>query len=416
MEDFLRSCVERYRELTGVTTLRKACTPFLNEPARPDFSNAADDPVDDKMFEDAHSALQSVIDGTAGSTQDGGQCPEAANSDPNVPTQLAPYAAKVLMNILYAARYARLDLLRAVCVLAQCVTKWDRTCDLKLYRLICYINGSLKVRMTGWIGDTAQNLAPHLFADADFAGCSKTSRSTSGVHLSLLGPNSVWPLNGQSKKQGCVSHSTPEAELVAADHAVRTVGIPALDLWSILLRKPELSIMLHEDNETAIVASRQGWPSAMRHLERTHGVCLRSLAENFKKPYFDLMYERSALQSADIYTKAFTDAVEWTRAQQLVNHLDPQLFWGERPQGGAGPLPSEHKGGVRYDYWTSNPWQPQGEAPQAGSSAAVAAMREASDIDSIWNTFDEHDFFDDIVLDDTGYAESEEEEHRAEVP
>ena len=32
---------------------------------------------------------------------------------------LQPYAAKVLMKILYVARYARFDLLRAVCSLAQ---------------------------------------------------------------------------------------------------------------------------------------------------------------------------------------------------------------------------------------------------------------------------------------------------------
>ena len=29
MEDFLRSCVERYKELTGVTAMRHAATPFL---------------------------------------------------------------------------------------------------------------------------------------------------------------------------------------------------------------------------------------------------------------------------------------------------------------------------------------------------------------------------------------------------
>ena len=40
-------------------------------------------------------------------------------------------------------------------------------------------------------------------------------------------------------------------------------------------------------------------------------------------------------------------------------------------------------------------------------------MRETSDIDWIWNTFIEHDFFDDIVLDDTVYAESEEEDNSA---
>ena len=75
------------------------------------------------------------------------------------------------MKILYAARYARFDLLRAVCVLAQNVSRWTRDCDVKLYKLICYVNSSYHIRMTGWVGDPAENLSVDLFADADFAGC-----------------------------------------------------------------------------------------------------------------------------------------------------------------------------------------------------------------------------------------------------
>merc|ERR1712039_940658 len=41
MEDFLRSCVERYKELTGTQYMRLATTPFLPEPSAPDFSDAA---------------------------------------------------------------------------------------------------------------------------------------------------------------------------------------------------------------------------------------------------------------------------------------------------------------------------------------------------------------------------------------
>ena len=55
---------------------------------------------------------------------------------------LKPYAAKVLMKVLYAARYARFDLLRAVCYLAQYITKWDEQCDRRLYRLMCYIDST----------------------------------------------------------------------------------------------------------------------------------------------------------------------------------------------------------------------------------------------------------------------------------
>ena len=236
------------------------------------------------------------------------------------------------------------------------------------------------------------------FADADFAGCPKTSRSTRGVHLSLLGPNSVWPLPGQSKKQTAVSHSTPESEIIAADHAVRQTGIPATGLWRTLFGRQCLTTTSHEDNETAIVAIRQGWSSAMRHLKRTHGVCLRSLAEHFRRSNFELVYERSALQSADVYTKAFTDSVDWCRAQKLINHLDPKIFWGGRSQCGSGPLPQEHKGGVQYDYWTSCPWfaQPSAVETQCGSSHAASALPKLNDI--IDDHDDEfHDFFDDSI-------------------
>ena len=37
MEDFLKSCVERYRELTGATYMRAAATPFLAESGQPGF-------------------------------------------------------------------------------------------------------------------------------------------------------------------------------------------------------------------------------------------------------------------------------------------------------------------------------------------------------------------------------------------
>ena len=93
MEDFLASCVDRYRQLTGVTTLRKACTPFLPEPTKPDFSDAAANLDLDRMFEDAHKALTSVIDGPGDSSDSTGRNFTPFGGDTDVPTQLAPYAA-----------------------------------------------------------------------------------------------------------------------------------------------------------------------------------------------------------------------------------------------------------------------------------------------------------------------------------
>ena len=119
--------------------------------------------------------------------------------------KMGKHAACILMKCLYAARMARFDLLRAITHLACLITRWSSECDRKLYRLMCYIHSSLHIRMVGWVGDDSSHLQPHLFADADFAGCSATQRSTSSLHMCIRGPNTCFPISGQSKRQSCQS-------------------------------------------------------------------------------------------------------------------------------------------------------------------------------------------------------------------
>merc|ERR1712207_76472 len=108
------------------------------------------------------------------------------------------------------------------------VTKWSTRHDRELARLMGYIKSSKHLRLIGWVGDPLGAIRPHLFADADFAGCIDTQRSTSGAHLVLRGPRTSFPIAGYSQQQGCVSHSTPEAELVAFDSVLRKLGIPGM--------------------------------------------------------------------------------------------------------------------------------------------------------------------------------------------
>ena len=107
--------------------------------------------------------------------------------------RLQPIASKVLMKVLFAARMARWDLLRATQSLASRVTKWSRGCDTALHRLICYINSSLGTYMQGFIGDKIGDCKLWLFCDADWAG-EHDSKSTSGCALFLVGPNTYYPL------------------------------------------------------------------------------------------------------------------------------------------------------------------------------------------------------------------------------
>ncbi len=100
--------------------------------------------------------------------------------------RLQSIAAKVLMQILYAGRMARFDLLRAICHLACNISKWTSEGDRRLHRLMCYVHSSLHILMVGWVGDELADVAPHLFADADFSRCTTPNRSTNTAHLSTI--------------------------------------------------------------------------------------------------------------------------------------------------------------------------------------------------------------------------------------
>ena len=50
----------------------------------------------------------------------------------------------------------------------------------------------------------------------------------------LYGTATMSPLAARCIKQGCVSHSTPKAEIVAGGAALRTIGLPILDAFDQL--------------------------------------------------------------------------------------------------------------------------------------------------------------------------------------
>ena len=94
-------------------------------------------------------------------------------------------AASVLMKILYAARMARYDLLKATNSLACKLTKWDSKRDLQLRRLVAYIWSSLGKRLVGYVSKDDKRSGLHLYTDADLGGCPDTQRSTTGVFLCI---------------------------------------------------------------------------------------------------------------------------------------------------------------------------------------------------------------------------------------
>merc|ERR1712151_1218423 len=109
--------------------------------------------------------------------------------------------------------------------------------DIQLHRLVSYLACTLHHRQYAWIGDSIEDLEFHLYTDADLASDPEDSISTSGAYFALVGPNTHVPLAHRSKKQTAVSHSSTESEIVSADHGLKSIGLPALDLWEVIFQK-----------------------------------------------------------------------------------------------------------------------------------------------------------------------------------
>ncbi|CAE8620634.1 unnamed protein product, partial [Polarella glacialis] len=190
---------------------------------------------------------------------------------------------------------------------------------MRLFRLMCYINDSKGLKMRVYVGrdDKAEDLFLRLFAVADFAGCRETARSTSGVFLGIYGKNTFVPVAAQAKKQSCVSHSTPEAELVAANLALRFQGLPALEVFDKVFGR-KVKLFFEEDNDTAISTIKAGYSNTMRHLGRTHRVSLRWMHEVFQDGQCEIRRCDTLLQAADISTKGFTSLDKWVAALTMI--------------------------------------------------------------------------------------------------
>ena len=248
IENFFRQCVDKYMSLFGKkkkVAMKFAATPFVDEtkdqktspqgaPAPGDIKNAHTCPWCCNLFEpnadtkgDRAKEIRAKLAAMNAmtpvkTTSDRKSSPKRVRlneSEQSIPDleeetgdpKVSPYvdkvlnrdAASILMKVLYGARMGRFDLLRAINALAKRLTEWDEECDRRLYRLMCYVWSTFSYRQVGWVLP-GESIDINLYTDADFAGCPRTQRSTTGIHLQLEGKITRFPLSGVSKGQSCV--------------------------------------------------------------------------------------------------------------------------------------------------------------------------------------------------------------------
>ena len=226
------------------------------------------------------------------------------------------------------------------------------------------------------MGNTAQQCRLGLFQDSDFAGDLEDSKSTPGELLCIFGSHTFVPRSWMCKKQTSVSHSSTEVELISLDASLRMDGIPALDLWDLVMEvfhsspnqlnnikgqvQGNLSrnttsnkdthnktkvptqhdnfnlnnfdgvpsnakssrfgamLCIFEDNEAVIRMIIKGRSPTMRHVSRTHRVALDWLFDRIDlDPNIQIKYVDTKHQLADILTKGNSD--EWNNLLHLFN-------------------------------------------------------------------------------------------------
>ena len=234
--------------------------------------------------------------------------------------ELSQVCSQIVLKCLYLARVGRPDILWSVNKLARSITKLTKAYDKRLNRLISYIHHTCKYRQYCHVGNTAKQCRLGLFQDSHFAGDLEDSKSTSGGTLCIFGSHTFVPISWMCKKQTAVSHSSTESEIISLDTGLRLDGLPALELWDLIVsvfgsvsqisdrtwrpvnadvRKhhksqgkinmmenidsvpsnvqsshQEALLYVFEDNEAVIKMIIKGRSPTMRHVSRTHRVAL----------------------------------------------------------------------------------------------------------------------------------------------
>ena len=186
------------------------------------------------------------------------------------------------------------------------------------------------------------------------------AKSTSGLYLAVVGPNTFAPITASCKKQTCVSHSSTESEIVAAEQGIRTEGLQALAFWELVTellstsptaktaeahtvipkdlemnpyserfnpakyfaycRRPQQTtrLIIAEDNEAVIKLVAKARSMALRHLPRTHRIDLQWLFEVCSHPRVCMKYVNTKQQAADLMTKSLNNPQVWQHLLELA--------------------------------------------------------------------------------------------------
>ena len=188
--------------------------------------------------------------------------------------ELSKVCSQIVLKCLYLARIGRPDILWSVNKLVRSITKWTKACDKRLCRLISYTHQTCDYKQYCHVGNTAKQCRLGLFQDSDFAGDLEDSKSTSGGAFCVFGSHTLVPIRWMCKKQTSVSHSSTESEIISSDAGLRLDGIPALDLWDLIVAVLGNTNQSHKERGDPFTNKREvrSTPHTIRKRQQSQGV------------------------------------------------------------------------------------------------------------------------------------------------
>ena len=281
------------------------------------------------------------------------------------------FAHTLFRKYQHFARISRLDILWSVNKLARAVTKWTKACDKRLVvwslTFITHVIQAISHSTTMQTGTVSR-----------LWFCRRPWRlevKHQGI-MCMFGSHTFVPISWMSKKQTSVSHSSTEAEVISLGACLRMDGIPALDLWDLVIevchsssdqtnktkdvRVPRWNLsanirpnmrkqiptnhtdqdltnidhlpsngthsgskaMLYvfEDNEAVMKMVMKGRSLTMRHVFLTHRLALDWLFDRINlDSEIQIRYSDTKHQLADVLTKGNFTRDEWNNLLQLFN-------------------------------------------------------------------------------------------------
>ena len=183
--------------------------------------------------------------------------------------------------------------------------------------------------------------------------------------MCVFGSHTFVPISWMCKKRTAVSHSSTESEIISLDTGLRLDGLPALELWDLIVSvlgmflvfqidrgnlrvmitnttslptkigvmkdidavpsnvqssRQEALLYVFEDNEALIKMIIKGRSPTMRHVSRTHRVALDWLFDRINlDSKIQIKYIDTKNQLADILTKGNFTRDEWNHLLNLFN-------------------------------------------------------------------------------------------------